>query len=69
MQTLLDKTLALLRESREPVSELSRRAGVKSRWLRRLMDGDFEDPGVNKIERLHYCLTNPDVDYTEQRAA
>ncbi len=69
MQTLLDKTLSLLRETNESVSSISHRANVGQRWLRRLMAGDYADPGVNKIERLLYCMENPDADYSKKEAA
>ncbi len=64
MQTLLSTTLHQLRETSEPLSHLCRRAAVKERWLRRLMAGDYEDPGVNKIERLLRCLEDSRRDYS-----
>ena len=41
---------------RKAVSDLARATGLKQRWLHRLLAGDFNDPGVRKIERLHRHL-------------
>ena len=50
---LYTETLRLARESGESVPELARATGLKQRWLHRLLAGDFNDPGVRKIEKLH----------------
>lgn len=55
-ETMLLETLRLLRETDIPIVEICRETETKSRWLHRLMAGDFADPGVNKIERLHRYL-------------
>ncbi len=53
---LYSETLRLARESGESVPDLARATGLKQRWLHRLLAGDFNDPGVRKIERLHRHL-------------
>lgn len=55
-ENLLDTTLSLFRASKASVPEISRATGLKVRWLQRLRAGDFDDPGVRKIERLHAFL-------------
>lgn len=69
--TMYQQTLALLKATDEPVASLCRRANVGSRWLRRLIRGDYAEPGVNKIERLYRCLQDRSVDYSnpDQKAA
>lgn len=39
------------------MADISHGTGLKPRWLHRLKAGDFEDPGVNKIEILHRYLS------------
>lgn len=53
---LYSETLRLARESGASVPDLARATGLKQRWLHRLLAGDFQDPGVRKIERLHKHL-------------
>lgn len=65
---LYSETLRLARESGETVPDLARATGLKQRWLHRLLAGDFQDPGVRKIERLHKYLVGSDRD-TGTRAA
>lgn len=60
---LLSQTLDLLRCSGATVADISRATGLKPRWLHRLKAGDFEDPGVTKIETLHrYLMAHADRD-------
>lgn len=65
METLLARTQRLVRESGIPYSQISRDTKLNLRWLTYLMRGRYEDPGVNKIERLHKYL----VDQAAQRGA
>ena len=50
-------TLKLLRESDESLMDIAKGADVGYNWLRRLMRGDYKDPSVNRIERIHKYLT------------
>lgn len=68
MKTLLEKTLGLLRATPIPLATICQEADVQIRWLHRLIDGDFSDPGVNKIERLHDYLTTT-IDRRQRRRA
>ena len=54
--TMLEETIRLVRESDESPARIAKNCGLKSRWLYRLLDGDYADPGVNKIERLRDYL-------------
>ena len=55
-ETLLQETLRLARESGLTIKELREGTGLGQRWLYRLLDGDYADPGVNKIEKLNAFL-------------
>lgn len=55
--TLLEETIQLARASSESANQIAKNCGLKPRWLYRLLDGDYTDPGVNKIQRLHDYLT------------
>jgi predicted transcriptional regulator len=54
---LYSETMRLAEASGLSVAGLARATGLKERWLHRLLRGDFQDPGVRKIERLHTYLT------------
>lgn len=54
--TLKQKTIRLVEESGLPYLQICRETGLKPRWLSYLMAGKYDDPGVNKIERLHAYL-------------
>lgn len=58
--TLLEQTLDLIHNSGESLPAIARATGVNQRWLRRLVAGDYAEPGVNKIERIHDYLTTKD---------
>ena len=51
--TLLEKTKALSIERGYCKTKVCRELGVSIRWLDRMLAGDYADPGVGKIERLH----------------
>ena len=55
-ESLLQETLRLAKESGLSVTEIQLGTGLKGRWLYRLLDGDYADPGVNKIECLNAYL-------------
>lgn len=56
MGELLKQTLELARRTEIPVDRICQGARVKERWYFRFVAGDFEDPGVNKVERVHRFL-------------
>lgn len=53
METFLEKTRRLVRESGIPHSRICRETSLKRRWLDYVMDGTYKDPSVNKVEELH----------------
>ncbi len=55
-KTLLQETLTLLRKSGLSSPQVTAGTGLKTRWLNKLLAGDFTDPGVNKIEKLNAFL-------------
>lgn len=57
MSDLLSKTLRLAKASTLPPRDICSAANVGYRWYCRLLNGDFDDPGVNKIERLYAVLS------------
>lgn len=57
MTDLVKETLSLAKQTNLAVSEICKAAGVKQRWYYRFLAGDFQDPGVNKILRLHSVLS------------
>ena len=54
--TLLSKTLRLLETTQIPVAVIASECDVSVRWIYRLRAGDYDDPGVNRIERIHAFL-------------
>jgi transcriptional regulator with XRE-family HTH domain len=51
---LLNQVLAELRSPNANLQQIAEDTGVKYSWLAQLKRGRFSDPGVNKIEKLHY---------------
>lgn len=56
-EDLYDQTLELLSQSPKTIPVIAAETGLKQRWLYRLLDGDFSDPGVRKIQKLHTYLS------------
>lgn len=58
-ETLLARTLALLKERRAsvPLPRIASETGLHYEWLKKLAYGQIPDPGVTKIERLYAYLT------------
>lgn len=54
---LLTETQHLFEVAGVAIPEISRDTGLKQRWLHRLFKGDYQDPGVRKIEKLHRYLS------------
>jgi len=55
-KTLLQETLILIADSGLSSPQIEAGTGLKTRWLNRLIAGDYADPGVNKIEKLNAWL-------------
>lgn len=57
MDNLLEETTRLAKSTKLPVKAICEAADVKPRWFYRFIAGDYEDPGVGKITRLHKVLS------------
>jgi len=55
--TLFEETLHLVRIDRGHWMQTAEETGLKREWIAKLAQGKFDDPGVNKIEKLHGYLT------------
>lgn len=55
--TLLERTLALLDEADQTLGEIAEGAGVPRHWLVGLKQRRWDDPGVNRVERLFRYLS------------
>lgn len=55
-KTLLQKTMELAHELDPHVPDIVRDTGLKDRWIRRFLDGDYKNPGVNFVEKVHDYL-------------
>lgn len=49
---MLDRVLRHLRDPDTNLKDVATATGLKMTWLHRLKKGDFNDPGVQKIEAL-----------------
>lgn len=58
MRDLLAETLRLAKETELSVEEICRAARVGRRWYYRLLAGDFDDPGVRRVQRVHNALAD-----------
>lgn len=56
MTDLYSKTMGMLEVSHQTPTQICKATGLGRRWLIRLMQGDFGDPGVKKIQKLHDYL-------------
>jgi len=56
-KTLLQKTQELIQTTSVPTAEICRAADVSKRWFYRFKNGEFSDPGVNKIQAIHDFLS------------
>ena len=55
---LLKTTISLVNGSKIPTDKICTDTGLKRRWLDKVLNGQIEDPSVNKIQLLHnYMVT------------
>lgn len=64
--TLLQQTIELLIRDKGSWPQTAADTGLGREWLSKLSQGAIDDPGVNKIERLHAYLS---AKYSEESAA
>jgi hypothetical protein len=55
-KTLLEKTIELALNCESSIEDICKDADIKPRWFYMLIAGRWDDPGVNKIERLYNTL-------------
>lgn len=67
MSDLLTETLRLARTTTLAPREICDKAEVGYRWYCRFVNGDFDDPGVRKVERLYAVLSKKQ--YPRRRVA
>ena len=56
-QSLLALTVTLLKSRSQTLEEISRATGLSVFWLAKLQSGAFDDPSVNRIQRLYEHLS------------
>ena len=61
MTDLYEKTITKLTESKIPLMQVAAGSNVGYRWLCRLIAGDYSDPGVKKIQRIHNYLSTEKI--------
>jgi hypothetical protein len=57
MTDLFKTTIELLNNTNMSVEHIARESNVGYRWLCKLKAGEYSDPGVNKVQRVHNFLT------------
>jgi hypothetical protein len=55
--TLHERTLELLRTSDKSTADIASGADVNFYWLRKFRGGGFEDPSVNRVQKVYEFLT------------
>lgn len=64
--TLLQRTIDLLERDKGNWPQTAAETGLGREWLSKLSQGAIDDPGVNKIEKLHAYLS---AKYNQESAA
>lgn len=54
---LYETNVALLRETKTPLSVFAREIGCDVSWMYRYRNGELGDPGTAKSEKLYHALT------------
>lgn len=54
---MLEQTILMLRSSERPAHELAAELGVSAKWIYKLKNDQWKDPGVKKIQKLHAILS------------
>lgn len=57
-QTMLDRTKTLLQQHKGHWRSICSATGLDYEWLNKLARDKIEDPGVNKIQKLHDHLVS-----------
>ena len=65
MDNIYEETYRLLQALDPSVSQLIEGTGLKERWLRKFINREFSDPGVNKVQKLYNYLRTLDAGVEE----
>ena len=57
---IFEKTMVLLKNSKESTASIGRNSGLTQRWVHLLKTGQIKDPSVRKIEILFKYLVESD---------
>jgi len=57
-ESLLSRTLRLLRATKLTYRQVADGASVDTEWLAKFKQGHIKEPGVNKVQRVHDFLTS-----------
>lgn len=61
IEEVYQSTLEMLKRTKESRRSIAMRIGVSQGWLNKLAHGEWEDPGILKIGRLHGYLLKSDA--------
>lgn len=64
--SLHKQTIDLLNRTDVPLPTIAKETDVGYRWLCDFKAGRFDDPGVNKVERVHNFLVNSTTESEKQ---
>lgn len=56
--TLLEETITLLGKDKGNWPTTAEETGLGREWISKLARGLIDDPGINKVEKLHAYLVN-----------
>lgn len=54
---ILQETISMLQATDESFAVIARECQVSTKWVYRLAKGEYFDPGVMKVHRVHSYLT------------
>ena len=67
-QTMLNRTKTLLQQHKGHWRSICTATGLDYEWLNKLARGKINDPGVNKIQKLHDHLAALEAKTKKKRA-
>lgn len=59
---LMKKVQDLLKNDPRSIPEIYKQSGIPFYWLRKFADGAYQNPSVNRIERLYEFLTGKSLE-------
>ena len=64
---LKETTIELLRETSIPISQIAKDCELQERWLFFFRQGQYDDPGVRKVEKIYTYLTRKPLKLVPKR--